>query len=370
VTLSSPLLLLNLLLHSPLPVPEGLFDGPSSLPTHGISEKSQHGSVPPHKWSHSYKQSTAASVTVVEGRRSGDVWVSNGNAVDGKGKMSRAFSMVTRTPKLSVLPPEEPLENDLPPVPIHDESSLPLTIHNTPQSESSVQFGRIRKESRASSRISGADDSVAYASHIMVAQRHYSALAQTVHIAPSPDKDTSRIGHVSKGSASGIAIQASGHLRSRSASSVVSARQEDFDSRNISPPPSFPLPPTPPSVRAAKLAKHKKSYSSGFSFGPVDNVNEIDALTAGVLPLLVPGLKVGQDMKIVEGEYTPPGTWSKGSRRTKQAVKLLAEFGGDFSSPEIHSTPARTKAPRHRKTPQHRRAHMSLPRYVVRKLPM
>jgi hypothetical protein len=30
--------------------------------------------------------------------------------------------------------------------------------------------------------------------------------------------------------------------------------------------------------------------TSGYSFGPVDNVNEIDALTAGVLPLLVPGM--------------------------------------------------------------------------------
>ncbi|KAE9409875.1 hypothetical protein BT96DRAFT_931400 [Gymnopus androsaceus JB14] len=57
-------------------------------------------------------------------------------------------------------------------------------------------------------------------------------------------------------------------------------------------PPVFSLPVTPPNVRAARLAKHKKSYSipaGMFFFGLVDDMNEIDALTAG--------LKVGDDMK-------------------------------------------------------------------------
>ena len=133
------------------------------------------------------------------------------------------------------------------------------------------------------------------------------------------------------------------------------------------------------------MKKHKRSFSSSsagkFSFNAVDDMNEIDALTAGVLPILVPGLKVGGNMKIRD---SPPATWrrrgraegqtstrsssrSRSQSRTEgKAAKLLNalnEFGGEFSSPEFHSTPARNK-PRTRKTSAHKRNHMSLPRYV------
>lgn len=91
-------------------------------------------------------------------------------------------------------------------------------------------------------------------------------------------------------------------------------------------------------------------------------MNEIDALTAGVLPLLVPGLTVGQDMRIKEGDWTPPGTFSKS--KGKRLAKRLNEFGEDFSSPEVHSTPARAR-PRQVKGRKetHKRHHYSLPRY-------
>jgi hypothetical protein len=105
---------------------------------------------------------------------------------------------------------------------------------------------------------------------------------------------------------------------------------------------------------------HKKSFSSNYSFNAVEDVNEIDALTAGVLPLLVPGLTLGQDMKIKDGDYSPPGTLSKS--KGLKAMKKLKEFGGDISSPEIHSTPARRR-PRNRKD-SHKKNHFSLPRYV------
>ncbi|KAJ6616283.1 hypothetical protein B0H10DRAFT_2164740 [Mycena sp. CBHHK59/15] len=350
VTLSSPLLALNLLFRSPLPIPHGLFDVRGDLPSNVRRGPSPAGSVPTYKWSHEYKRSTSASVTVVEGRRSGDVWMSNGDAVDGKSKMSRAFGMISPMPKLSVLPPEENEDEPAtPPLPMqNDDSSLLVSVHNSTQSEMSAQFGRLRKDSKASSHISGGDESLAYASRIMIAQRHYSALAQTVVVPGSPEKRTSVGGHLV--AASGVvpnrAPRHSAHLRSRSG-----------------PPPSFPLPPTPPNVRAARLAqmKHKKSFSSGFSFGAVDDINEIDALTAGVLPLLVPGLKVGNDMKIKEGDWTPPTSFSRA--KGKRAARRLNEFGEDFSSPEIHSTPARTRArqPRPKKTSMHKRNHFSLP---------
>ncbi|KAJ7098784.1 hypothetical protein B0H15DRAFT_590840 [Mycena belliarum] len=361
ITLSSPLLALNLVFRSPLPIPHGLFDIRGELPTHVAHGPSRGGSVPTYKWSHEYKRSTSASVTVVEGRRSGDVWLTNGDAVDGKSKVGRAFGLMSPMPKLSVLPPEEEEENGqlTPPLPMQNEdSSMPITVLNSTQSEMSAQFGRLREDS-ASSRISAADESLAYASKIMVAQRHYSALAQTMHVSSSPEKRTSIGGHLVAASGVGPSRQRqSAHLRTRSGSSVQhSPTTESF---SPSPPPSFPLPPTPPNVRAARLAhlKHKKSFSSGFSFGAVDDMNEIDALTAGVLPLLVPGLKVGNNMRIKDGDWTPPTSYSRA--KGKRAVKRLDEFGGDFSSPEIFSTPARTRA-RAKKTSMHKRHHFSLP---------
>ncbi|KAJ6475651.1 hypothetical protein DFH09DRAFT_445956 [Mycena vulgaris] len=371
VTLSSPLLALNLLFRSPLPIPNGLFDIRGDLPANVLRGPSPAGSVPTYKWSHEYKRSTSASVTVVEGRRSGDVWMTNGDAVDGKGKMSRALGMISPMPKLSVLPPDEDDDNGqrTPPLPIQNEdSSLPVSIHNSTQSEMSAQFGRLRQDSKASSHISGADESLAYASRIMIAQRHYSALAQTVVVpGGSPEKHnrTSIGGHLVAASGVGPSrpLRHSAHLRTRSGSSIQ--HSPTTDSFNISPPPSFPLPPTPPNVRAARLAhlKHKKSFSSGFSFGPVDDMNEIDALTAGVLPLLVPGLKVGDNMKIKGGDWTPPSSFSRAKGR--RTARRLNEFGEDFSSPEVHSTPARTRArqvqAKSKKTSMHKRHHFSLP---------
>ncbi|KAE9409835.1 hypothetical protein BT96DRAFT_984191 [Gymnopus androsaceus JB14] len=401
ITMSSPILALNILFRSPIPIPSGLFDGPNDLPTNllrGVSPTSENTV----KWSHEYKRS--GSVTVVEGRRSGDVWLAKGDATDGKGKVSRALGMMSPMPKLSVLPIEE-IDDDptTPPLPIQDEdSSLPVNLHSRSYSETSAQFGRIRKDSKASSYFSGADESLAFASKIMIAQKHYSALAQTIQVNGS-ERDLSAGAHLFLNGptastsavdvASGSNNRASQHLRTRSVTSVSGPQTPtsgSFD-LNPSPPPAFPLPPTPPNVRAARLARHKKSYSSisagKFSFGPVDDMNEIDALTAGVLPLLVPGLKVGDEMKV---RNSPPATWrrraraelevsqersrsrstsrTRGEGKTARLLRALNEFGGEFSSPEMHSTPARTREgaskarePRGRKTSTHKRNHFSLP---------
>ncbi|KAE9393845.1 hypothetical protein BT96DRAFT_943585 [Gymnopus androsaceus JB14] len=130
-------------------------------------------------------------------------------------------------------------------------------------------------------------------------------------------------------------------LRIRSATSVSGPQtltSGSFD-LNPSPPPVFSLPVTPPNVRAVHLAKHKKSYSipaGKFFFGLVDDMNEIDALTAGALPLLVPGLKVGDDMKGVSQETSTSRTRIEG--KIARLFRALNEFGGELSSPEIHST--------------------------------
>jgi hypothetical protein len=365
VTLTSPLLVLNILFGSPLPIPTGLFDIRCQA---NPSEAFLPGSVPPDKWSHEYKRSTSASVTVVEGRRSGDVWISQGDAVDGKGKLGRAVTLLSAKPKLSVLPPEGCDEPELPPLPFHSDDSQSVHVHGTPHSELSAQFGKLGMDAKTSSHNSDGDENVAFASRIMIAQRHYSALAQTVVVPGGTTTDRDSAGanallSTATGAAKSRHTNQSSHLRTRSVSSMNGpATPQSREDSSISPPPSFPLPPTPPNVRAARLAMlaHKKSFSSGFSFGTVDDINEIDALTAGVLPVLVPGLTVGDDMKIKEGDYSPPGTFSKS--KGMKAMKKLAEFGAEFSSPEVHSTPARHHAPRGRKESRHKRNHFSLPR--------
>lgn len=392
ITLSGPLLALNLLFRSPIPIPTDLFETYSEPPSAVLRAPSpQSTAASSYKYSHEYKRS--GSVTVVESRRSTDVWLTNGDAVDGKSKMSRALGMLQPKPKLSVLPPEgeqfadEPLTPPLP-MQMQPERSLPAT---PAQSERSAEFGRtpgrLRKESKASSYYSGTSDSVAFQTQIMIAQRHYSALAQTIAVPPSP---TAPVGPERRASmddsaaASGIetkpVTRASQHLRVRSVSSITG--NTSVDSRfPVSPPPASPLPPTPPSVRErkARMLSHRKSHSqssssAGFSFGPIagDDMAEIDALSARVLPLLVPGLTVGNDIRVREDwswNRSPREMKATGTMKSSKTVPVeLGGYSTDFSSPDGHSTPLeqqRKTAPRERKTSNHRRNHFSLPRYVV-----
>jgi hypothetical protein len=299
--------------------------------------------------------------------------------VDGKSKISRAVGMLQPRPKLSVLPLSEEMQDGevTPPLPMQlEDSPSPIALRNTTHSETSAELGRIRKESKASSHYSGGDESLRFASQIMIAQRHYStmAMAQTVVVPASPERhstDGTALRGVATGAAAPKVPRHSTHLRARSVTSFSGPQTPGDSGLSISPPPSFPLPPTPPSVRTARLAQlgHKKSFSSGFSFGAVDDMDEIDALTAGVLPLLVPGLKVGNDMRVREGgkwNVSPPVTLSK-KTKGRHAKSSSEEFGAltEFSSPEVHSTPARRKVvPRARKTSVHKKNHFSLPRYV------
>ena len=384
VTLSSPTLALNIIFRSPIPIPSGLFESNSELPLRASSPASTLPGLPSDKFSHEYKRSV--SITVVEGRRSGDVWIDNGDAVEGKSKIGRVLGMMVPKPRLAVLPPGEAPHGEItPPLPIQMGDSpspespavLAPTIPTTPISETSAEMGRTRKNSKAGSHFSGGDESMAYASRIMIAQRHYSAMAHTVVVPASPDNrnSTGASQVLDMATATGVvttqATRPTSHLRTRSVSLVSGPNTPSASGLSISPLPSFPLPPTPPNVRAARLAQlgHKKSFSSGFSFGAVDDINKIDALTAGVLPLLVPELKVGPEMYIKQGLWdgSPPVTLSKGSNKSKAASAAVnAEFGGlegeQFPSPEVHSTPARKKV--QRKTSGHKKNHFSSPRLV------
>ncbi|KAG1735718.1 uncharacterized protein EDB91DRAFT_551386 [Suillus paluster] len=362
VTMSSPLLAMNIIMRSPIPIPTGLFDVHEEPPS--VCMRAPSPCVTLANYNCEYKRS--GSVTIVEGRRSGDVWISQGDAVDGKSKLSRALGLMTPVPRLAVLPPDDEKEDGemTPPLPmqIEAESFNNSMFPNTPQS---AEFGRLRKES-VQSRISGED----FASRIMIAQRHYSALATTVIVPASPEKQDGDLLTVTTGAAveKRTSVSAgSSHLRSRSVSSVTIGQAISTDySPSPSRPPSQPLPPTPPNVRLAKQQSmrtliHRKSYSSGFSFGAAvnDDVNEIDALTAGVLPLLVPGLKVGSDMKIKDFEFDPPisSTVTKKKRLpASHTQKDNGDFGVLAGDREHNNGKAKPK-----RTSTQKRHHFSLP---------
>jgi len=370
ITLSSPLLALSIFIHLPIPIPTGLFDVHAEPPSAVLRTPSPAEMLA--RYGTEYKCS--GSITVVEGRCSSDIWISKGDAVDGKGKVGRAIGLMSPVPRLAVLPIDDEEKGDgeqTPPLPMQEVLSFPSTLPLTPASTNSAGMGRLRKESKVSSYLSNGEE--AFASRIMIAQRHYSAVATTVVIPASPERQEELVDGVAS-VVTGIALEhddtsrPTSHLRSRSISSVIG---QAITTGDISPPPSDPLPPMPPNIRNAKLAQqliHKKSYSSGFSFSAVINndVNEIDVLTAGVLPLLVPGLKVGGEMKIKDFEFSPPlsSTVTKKPRRTPKESHgsdfgILAQDG--FSSPHLHSTPTQDHR-RARKISTHRRNHFSLPR--------
>ncbi|TCD69999.1 hypothetical protein EIP91_005249 [Steccherinum ochraceum] len=369
VTLSSPLLALNILVRSPIPIPSGLFETYSEPPSVVMRAPSAMSTNP--SFTHEYKRS--GSVTVVEGRRSGDIWIANGDAVEGKTKFGRAVGMLSAKPKLAVIPPMETnefLEVPLTPTfPMQTDDNLP-SVPQTPQSQMSAEMGMRRVESKASSYYSNVDESVAFATQIMIAQRHYSALAQTLVLPPSPEhKENENLQAATTGmQPAPTPSKRNSHLRARSITSSINSGSHS----PISPPPALPLPPTPPSVKERKAARsigHRKSYSSGFSFGAIDNTQEIDALSAGLLPLLVPGLKIGSDIRIRESWVSNASVNSKGSKNKRVSrQEVPGELGGfnsiEFSSPQLHSTPHERKAKttaRNRKESRHKRHHFSLP---------
>jgi hypothetical protein len=123
ITLPSLLLALSVLFRWPLLIPSGLFES-TAQPMPELARASSPTITRP--WSHEYKRS--GSVTVVEGRRSGDVWVTNGDAIDGKSKVGRAFEMLNAKPKLSILPVEnvvKSIDGELTPLCL---SRVPLTL--------------------------------------------------------------------------------------------------------------------------------------------------------------------------------------------------------------------------------------------------
>lgn len=386
--------MVSILLKHGLPVPTGLFDSRKPLlPT--LAPRSTSPTDTLHVPSRSGEYKRSASMTVVEGRRSTDVWIASGEAVGGKSKVGRALTMLAPAPKLSVLPPEDsedvsPPTPITPPLPIQD---APSTAPATPTTVSSIEFGRSRartKSTTSSARLSE-DESTAFQARIMTAQRHYSQLAMAVIMPPSPDPERTASNPTTPtdGGAMSTGVdmmtppnRGNAHLRTRSASSWSSPQFP------TSPAPNSPLPPTPPNRFAHRKTQSSASAgasagdSSGYDFGYVahGDANEIDALSAKVLPILVPGLTVGVNTRVTPGNAIPsPNSLLGPIRRSSQASKRSSksrysqasaapEFGGyvidEISEPRFHSTPHQRNGPAPKKSAAERKKHhFSLPRY-------
>ncbi|KZW04382.1 hypothetical protein EXIGLDRAFT_24303 [Exidia glandulosa HHB12029] len=420
VTMSSPLLALNLYLHSPVPMPATLFP-----PRERSSSKATSLMLPGRSVSTGfgpYGGSTRANTpTVIEGRRSGDIWLDRGDAMDGQSRIERVFAMATRVPKLSVLPSEcaEPPQLT-PPLPMQTRDYSDMTIsegsgfpmeepsHTARNGKPYFSIGKqiFNQSKKASSYYSGAP-STKYESKILVAERHTSTMALTMNLPPSVPQSIdgdhnvvrrTSVAHSRSQSASSNVMKrtsVAAHSRSQSASSIGRGR---FPS-SPTPPPDSPLPPTPESLKGPGIRHVRaKSSASMYSFNPITATTQIDGLSAGMLPLLVPGVKVSKDIvrddwdsrhvaapvskheiltRALPQERSEPQEASTSGRSFGQSQSLSKatkismaktstgtgiyphSLSVSFSSPEHHSTPPPQMIKR--RTSRSRSYHYSLP---------
>lgn len=78
----------------------------------------------------------SGSYTVVEGRRSGDIWIEKRHAVDGLSRTERAISLLNPYPKLSVLPPRDEVVDLAPP--LNEPSTNPRSMQGLTISDEDV----------------------------------------------------------------------------------------------------------------------------------------------------------------------------------------------------------------------------------------
>jgi hypothetical protein len=136
VCVPSPLLALTLYLNATLPIPSNLFTNKPE-PTGKVQDASRPekyvrplSALPASRQCPEIRvRGKSGSYTVVEGRRSGDVWIKNGQAVDGRSRAKRVISLLAPHPKLSVLPPrDEEAAISLPLSDVRSDSSRPRSM--------------------------------------------------------------------------------------------------------------------------------------------------------------------------------------------------------------------------------------------------
>lgn len=326
-----------------MPIPAGLFDTRKGSNATTPASRFKHGSL--DNYAREYKRS--GSITVVEGRRSGDIWLSNGDAVVNKNKFGRTMEMLTPAPKLSILPPEESHGD-------HKYASPLLTrIDDAPCLDAPAPQVQNRAELRRTksldfSHYSASNESLACTTKIMIARKHFSTPAQTIMV-PASERQPCVL------DPPGAAIDkpSNGHLRAHSISSAMRLSSMRFTAKN---------------ARLAKMGHRKSLSSDALPLKFIDDINEIDAMTAGLLPRLVPGLKVGRRMKIRDG-IMPADMFNVATEKELSPESRVLGASEAFSSPELHSTPTHKEEARSGKISEHNKNHYGSLRYIYTKLP-
>jgi len=283
IVVSSPLLALNIALHSQMPLPVTLFSAgdhqygfPSlALPWFRSMSANQKGS------------SRAQTPTVVDSRRNGDIWLGRRKAVDGRSRIERIFALTVRVPKLTFMSNEniKELETSVPRSTQRDD----LATGNSENSHSIIeQVGGTSRQRHLTHDDSSMPSIVTIQHGILTAQRQVSARAMTLQLSPSPGPGSVDI--VKNQTPEPVTTQNQSPQHGLESSQSI----EQLPARSTSRSFISPLPPTPEHLRAYR----------GHVRCPVPDTNQIDGLSAGMLPMLVPGLKISMGMIKENDEWT------------------------------------------------------------------
>ena len=292
ITISAPLLAINITL-VPIPITTNLFGDLSNLPR-------------PSQRRDAHNRS--GSLTVVDGRRSVDIWLSTGNAIDGKNKLSRATSLLSRTPKLSLLP-VKPVDHDYERGELNNSSydTRELSIAETStfvaieysreelDRELSLRRGVCRPDMPPGGSFNSYPSVLSYSGSILAPHSRQSSVSSRSSRGSRPFRGPFMTNLETIADVSLNTPQR--HARSASMNEGVYN--------------SLPL---------------EQTHQDLITCTPVHQTNagakEIDYLSAKVLPLLVPGLSIGEGIKV---------------QKTPEAVRKGLTSALSFSTPELIS---------------------------------
>ncbi|KAI0290093.1 hypothetical protein B0F90DRAFT_1825569 [Multifurca ochricompacta] len=102
VTISSPILALNLLLRHPVPIPHGILGAPHVRHSVVPYTSPINGAI--YNSSCKGKGTGTGQVTSRRHTTTTDMWLIKGDAIDGKSRFKRVLSVLAPSPKLSILP--------------------------------------------------------------------------------------------------------------------------------------------------------------------------------------------------------------------------------------------------------------------------
>ncbi|KAK6904167.1 hypothetical protein I203_107683 [Kwoniella mangroviensis CBS 8507] len=211
-------------------------------------------------------------------RRSGDVWISNGHAIEGGGLISRATEMLKPVPAMRVLEDTRRRNDD------GTMKKMRGGVVSLLAKRASSLFHSQTRDDIELGQFEDADGELSFDKEITPPSPARSGIAISI-IAPSPEKRLSK---------ATTAV-------TRTGSSYSTGEGENG-------------PEIDASYGTAEIGMAKRGRMSNgpmFIFGKekerrTENGYELDWLTAGVLPGLVPSIKIGNDVRIEPAPHSAP----------------------------------------------------------------